>query len=196
MEITYLFLMDSYDLNCHTMAQPSTTNKCWLDSHYSLERNINMERVVQSLVPPDILEYQQPNTCPAHAALNIPLPLTPDELNPPTTSNTTETPSPGTDSHVHTPEKSIMSLIDHTKSASSRRSWHSIANNERTIDQHKLQILLRAKENDKLRNEINVLRNKLLNEQNMKSKYKREVDRPTGKILNNEPRFTDHKLGL
>jgi hypothetical protein len=81
-------------------------------------------------------------------------------------------------------------------SASSRRSWHSSTNNERTIDQQKLQLLLRAKENDKLRNDINVLRNKLLNEQKMKSKYKREVDRLTGKILKNEYGSTDHEAGL
>jgi hypothetical protein len=168
----------------HAVNYPSKTNKGWLNYHYSLEMNINEERVIQSLVPPNILEDQQPTASTAHTALNVPLPQTPDELNPPPASNKTETPSPSTNSHVHTPEDSNVSHIEHTTSASSRRSSHSITNNERNIGQHKLQILLRAKENDKLRNEINVLRNKLLNEQKMKSKYKREIDRLTGNIIN------------
>jgi hypothetical protein len=103
-----------YTVKGHVVNIPSKTNKGWLNTHYSLEININDQRVIQSLVPPTISvePYQESTASPSHAAS-------------PAVTNTTE----ANETNVHTPDETDGNSIQVCNGLSSRRSWSSICAN-------------------------------------------------------------------
>jgi hypothetical protein len=84
----------------HVLNIPSKTNKGYLNTHYSLDRNSNDDKVIHSLVPPNISEKQQLTASPARSASNILHPQTPDSLHAPAATNKTQS----NDTNLQTPE--------------------------------------------------------------------------------------------